>query len=93
MRCIEIFNLKCDEVLDMVTHFEISVVDTKNDVDRRFFVINSGKIKYADMVRKYVKMRPEGKTDTRFLTAFSNGKCVNLSVSKRSKNSGHIFRA
>lgn len=78
------YRAQCDEVVDIVTHFEISVVDTKTDVNRPIFqyqfLHNSGSIKYADIIRKYLNLLSEA--ESRFLTAFLNFKCVNVPIGK-----------
>lgn len=80
LRGIEIFQIKNADVVDNGNVLQIEVRDTKNHTDRRFVVVNSERIKYVDILKKYASLRPESRTDERYLVAYKNGKCVNNPV-------------
>lgn len=80
MRCNEIFVLNMEDVVDKETFIQISVKDTKNYVDRQFFIIDTERAQYANIIRKYNALRPPNRSDKRYLTAYNKGKSTNLPV-------------
>lgn len=80
MRSKEIFELKKCNVVDCGSYIQVAVLETKNDLDRKFVVVNADGIICADLIRKYMALRPITRTDPRFLVAYQKGKCVNSAV-------------
>lgn len=56
--------------MDKEEYIQVEVKDTKNNLDRRFVVVNSESLKFADIIRKYSAMRPLQIADLRFLFAY-----------------------
>lgn len=80
MRSQEIFELKFSNVKDMGGYIEVDVLNTKNEVDRKFVVINTDGILCVAVMKKYIALRPQKRTDPRFQTAYQSGKCSNNAV-------------
>lgn len=80
MRGNDIFDLNMEDVVDLATHIQISVKDTKCHVNRQFVIVNSDRVQYATIIRKYNSLRPPDRQDQRYLTAYTKGKCHNLPV-------------
>lgn len=80
MRGNEIFVLKSTDIMDKEEYIQVEVKDTKNNLDRKFVVVNSESLKFADIIRKYSAMRPLQRADPRFLFSYANGKGINNPV-------------
>lgn len=78
LRCIEITNLKVNDVEDIGNKFIVSVKDTKTNIDRQFIV---GPLFY-DVIKEYSDLRPLDHTLNRFFLQYHNGKCTRQFIGK-----------
>lgn len=80
MRRKEIYDLEEEDVKDKRDFIEVRVKNTKNDLDRKFMIVNKKDIKFADIIRSYKSLRPKECKEKRFLFAYNKGKASNLPV-------------
>lgn len=74
LRGNEICDLKSSDVVDKGEFIQVEVKDAKANVDRRFIVVNSDGLNFANVIRKYSGLRPKDRPDPRYLFAYGNGK-------------------
>lgn len=75
----EIYDLEEENVADKGEYIEVSLRDTRTQKNRKFLIINQ-KVRFADIIRSYMALRPEGWEEKRFLFAYSKGKVSMLPV-------------
>ncbi|XP_074100628.1 uncharacterized protein LOC141528467 [Cotesia typhae] len=78
LRCLEIYNLKRQEVEDLGNRYLVSVNDTKNDVPRQFII---GGLFY-EIVKKYVLLRPKDLISENFFIQYRKGKCIHQNIGR-----------
>lgn len=79
MRRKEIFDLKEKEVTDQGEYIEVSLKDSRTHADKKFIVVNK-EIKFADILRSYMAIRPEEWEEKRFLFGYNRGKVLRSPV-------------
>ncbi|KAJ3666168.1 hypothetical protein Zmor_001622 [Zophobas morio] len=78
---MEIFGAcRTNELLNMLDQIVINVSKTKNDVNRKFTIIDEEELSAARLVREYSPLRPQGVL--KFFVAYRNKKCTLQPVGK-----------
>jgi len=74
----EITNLLVTNVKDEGICFQVVIPNTKTKVSREFFITsgNIAGLNLVDVVRKYIKLRPNNYEHNRFLVGYRAGKCI-----------------
>lgn len=74
----EITNVKTDYVKDKGNEFIVSIPDTKTKVANAYVIDRH----FAEIVRKYINLRPRMASIDRFFLQYRDGKCTNRVIGK-----------
>lgn len=80
----ELYNMTIKDIEDRESFIIICIPNTKTNIQRTFTVINKKdeNIHYLEIVRKYIKLRPNNAKSLHLFLNYRNGKCNNQVVGK-----------
>lgn len=77
----ELYSMTLDDIQDTGTQLIITIPQTKTNVRRIFSVINEAEgIKFLEIFRKYIALRPKSLQERMLFVGYRQGKCISQRV-------------